>query len=155
MTLILSSNGKIMTHNGKLFVDTNGTYCCCGLSDCCSELLDMDSVKLTVSCTSGSLTFSDEYTLTKLNNNVPLTWGGHSSEGQTIVGDLVFYCEGDNFYLSLTQGGPNQDACFNDQPGLFTEAHGESCCPLDVTFDLQVAECCDDPTVRVESIGDC
>lgn len=30
MGLMISANGKLMLRNGKLFVDTNGTDCCCG-----------------------------------------------------------------------------------------------------------------------------
>ena len=47
MALMLGATGKLMTLNGKLFDDVNGTDCCCVAVDCCEILINFDTLIVT------------------------------------------------------------------------------------------------------------
>jgi len=47
MSLVLGDTGKLALYNGKLFVDDNGTDCCCLAKDCCDVLVAFDQLIVT------------------------------------------------------------------------------------------------------------
>jgi hypothetical protein len=151
MGLMLSENGKLMLRNGKLFVDTNGTDCCCGepVAGCCpGELIPTDigppEVPGTVleveviSDGTGCFTPGDKQDLNDLAN--PSTWSSNGPfMGNVAWKDVSLVCvAGDVLQFSW---GTDAGCPITDIGGSFvwTRVSG-ACGPFEHVFSFAVDE---------------
>ena len=131
MGLTIGPTGKLMTLNGKLFIDDNGMDCCCGDAENCCDIL-VDFAELIVS---GQL------------EGTPIGtpgggWHGNTNPGTgaefSSVDDFHIYCEeATEFYggrfrieLSISSSAPCEytTVVYVDWPS--------PCCPLSIDVEL-------------------